>query len=340
MLCRVARVHQRGDKICATCRARRCATCHQFGGLHAPHCLTLRSLPRCRTCALAPVHRRGAHECRRCLAERCPICRKVGGSRRHPGRGLRAPRVRRNEVTAEDFERMVWASYGVGWRTASRIVGKHEGFDIAQDAITKVWALRSYLRVRELGGYYVKTCWSLAIGRARRRWRESAVDGRMLERAQVRVAQREDAATASARARRRRRDDPRRGPVSWLRHADSKYHPTTALPAVSGRAMSECLEPTGHAWWCPTVRYSGFPKEGRCLGCQRVHTIHYPTDRMCAGCHERAVDIERGRECAALGVSGRSRLVSRSRSVTIRVAVSARSVFCPYTGRKRYETGS
>ena len=243
---------------------------------------------------MAPVHRRGAHECRRCLAERCPICRKVGGSHQHPGRGLRAPRVRRNEVTAEDFERMVWASYGVGWRTASRIVGKHEGFDIAQDAITKVWALRSYLRVRELGGYYVKTCWSLAIGRARRRWRESAV-------------RRPDAGArpgargpAGARPPRRPALDgggamtPDEVPCRGCGTLISKYHPTTALPAVSGRAMSECLEPTGHAWWCPTVRYSGFPKEGRCLGCQRVHTIHYPTDRMCAGCHERAVDIERG----------------------------------------------
>ncbi len=87
------------------------------------------------------------------------------------------------------FERMVWASYGVGWRKAARIVGRHEGFDIAQDAITKVWELRPYLRVRELGGFYVKVCWSLAIGHLRRRWREVPADGVMLERAQVRSRQ-------------------------------------------------------------------------------------------------------------------------------------------------------
>ena len=71
------------------------------------------------------------------------------------------------------------------------MVGRDEGFDIAQIAIGRVWELRPYLRLRGLDAYYIRTCWSLAVGRYRRRWREVPMDEEGLEVANIQAHERE-----------------------------------------------------------------------------------------------------------------------------------------------------
>ena len=94
-------------------------------------------------------------------------------------------------MSVELFEAMIWKSYGIGWKKAAKIVGRDEGFDIAQTAIGKVWALRPYLHRRGLDAYFIRTCWSLAVGRYRRRWREIPMDEEGLEVANIQAHERE-----------------------------------------------------------------------------------------------------------------------------------------------------
>jgi hypothetical protein len=142
----------------------------------------------CRICGLNPVAKRNAKKCAACLAETCPTCGRVGGKHRHPHR---VPRVRRDEVEVADIEALFWSTFPIAWRKAARIVGRDEGFDVAQSAITKVFELRPYLRLRGLAAYYVRTSWSLAVGRARRRGREVPMDEEMLTVAHVEEHERE-----------------------------------------------------------------------------------------------------------------------------------------------------
>lgn len=68
-----------------------------------------------------------------------------------------------------DVESTIWSSGAFAYRKARRLVAPVDAEDVVGDAIKRLIELAPYLRRDGLAGYFIKTAWSLAITRLRRR---------------------------------------------------------------------------------------------------------------------------------------------------------------------------
>jgi hypothetical protein len=176
------------DLVCAQCRGQRCRHCHGFGDRHHQDCVTRRDLPVCRICHLSVVEARGKQKCRACRSEECPAC-----GHNHPPDGRhRPPRVRRDEITPQQLESVLWGNFGLAWRRAAQVVGKNDAFDVTMQSIEKIIRLAPYLRPVGLKKYFVLVCWYGAMRLAKRRWMyETPMDAEALQLAENQARGRE-----------------------------------------------------------------------------------------------------------------------------------------------------